>query len=89
MKCSLRLFAIILCVYFAGCRRSSTLSATIGKVVQSGASQLNLSSVANFAWEDVFVFGPYTPKDEECQTLKHFEAQCSCAGLRDVTKMRI
>jgi len=70
MKYSLRFFAIVLCFSSAGCRRNSSFSDSIGKVVQSGASHLNLGSVTNFAWEDVFVFGPYTPKDAECKTLK-------------------
>ena len=84
MKYSLGLFAIALCMFSAGYRRSSSFREPIQKVVQSGASQLNVSNVTNFAWEDVFVFGPYTPKKEECQTLKHSESQCSYEGLRDV-----
>jgi hypothetical protein len=84
MKYSLRLLAIVLFLSSAGCRRNSSLSEPIGKVVQSGARQLNMGRVTNFAWEDVFVFGPYTPKDEECQTLKHSESKCLYEGLRDV-----
>jgi hypothetical protein len=44
MKYSLRLFAIVLCISSAGCRRNSSLREPIGKVVQSGASQLNHSA---------------------------------------------
>jgi len=84
MKYSLRFFAIVLCISSAGCRRNSSLSESIGKVVQSGAGHLNLGSVTNFAWEDVFVFGPYTPKDAECKTLKHSASKCLSEGLRDV-----
>ena len=84
MKYSLRIFGLILCLYSAGCHRNSPLSEPIKSVVQSGASQLDMSNVAHFAWDEVFVFGPYTPKDSECQILRHSESQCTSEGLRDV-----
>jgi len=84
MSYRLRIFAIIFCVFSAGCRRSSPLSEAIGQRVQSGTSELNMSSVTSFDRENVFVFGPYTPKDVECQTLKHTDSQCISEGLREV-----
>ena len=84
MKQSLRSCVIILCISAAGCRKTLRLSEAVGKVVQSDATRLNLSSVADFAWEDVYVFGPYTPRTFECQTLKRSVSQCSHEDLREV-----
>lgn len=84
MKQSLRICVIILCISAVGCRKSQHVSEAVGKVVQSGATRLNLGSVTDFVWEDVYVFSPYTPKDFECQTLKRSVSQCSHDDLRDV-----
>jgi hypothetical protein len=43
-----------------------------------------MSSITSFDWENVFVFGPYTPKDDECRILKHTDSQCLSEGLREV-----
>src|SRR3954452_25139765 len=84
MRYWLRIFAIILCLSSAGCRRNSPLSDAIRQQVQSGAIGLDMSSITSFAWENVFVFGPYTPKDDECRILKHTESQCLSEDLREV-----
>ena len=38
----------------------------------------------DFAWDEMFVFGPYYPKDEICRTLKLGASQCSVAGIKDI-----
>jgi len=84
VKLRLSLLVAILCVSSAGCHRHSSLREPLRKVVQSGATQWNISGISDFDWVDLFVFGPYTPKDAECQTLKHSASQCKSEGLRDV-----
>lgn len=43
-----------------------------------------MRSATDFIWDDMFVFGPYSPRDEMCSTLKLAEPQCSKGGIRDV-----
>ena len=78
------LFVIVLCLGVAGCHKKTSISEDIGKLLQSGANQVDMRSVANFLWDDMFVFGPYTPKDQICQAVKHSASQCSYEGIRDV-----
>jgi hypothetical protein len=78
------LLVIVLCLGLAGCHKKTSVSEDIGKLLQSRANQVDMRSVANFLWDDMFVFGPYTPKDRICQALKHSASQCSYEGIRDV-----
>ena len=74
----------VLCLTLAGCRRRVRVTENIVKQLQSGATQVDMRSSAAFIWDDMFVFGPYTPKGEMCSTLKLSESQCSKAGISDV-----
>jgi hypothetical protein len=38
---------------------------------------------ADFEWNTMYVFSPYTPQEEICKEVKLAEAQCSKAGIRD------
>src|SRR6266516_671305 len=72
-----------------GCTKNSSLTSHIAtshleKELRSGATQVEVSSVNDFAWDKMFVFGPYQPRAWICQTLKVAEAQCARAGIRDV-----
>jgi hypothetical protein len=74
----------VFCLALAACHKKTSVSEDIGRVLNSRASQVDMRSVANFVWDDMFIFGPYTPKDQICQTLKHSVSQCSYEGIRDV-----
>jgi len=78
---------LVFCLVFAGCHKKTAVSGSIGKLLQTGASQVDMRRVANFAWDDMFVFGPYTSKDQICRTLKHSGSQCSYEGIRDVNEL--
>jgi hypothetical protein len=78
------LLVIMFCLVLTGCLKRTSVSAKIGKQLQPGASQLDMRSVTNFIWDDMYVFGPYTPNGQICRTLKHAEAQCSHERIRDV-----
>jgi hypothetical protein len=38
----------------------------------------------DFAWDEMFVFGPYSPRGGICRTLKLSASQCAAAGIKDV-----
>jgi hypothetical protein len=54
------------------------------KELNAGARQIDIGRAADFAWDNLLVFGPYYPKNEICKTVKLPEADCSAAGIRDV-----
>jgi len=43
-----------------------------------------MGHVGDFAWDEMFVFGPYSPKGEICRTLNLSASRCSVAGIKDV-----
>jgi hypothetical protein len=43
-----------------------------------------MAHAADFAWDEMFVFGPYYPKDAVCRALKLDASHCSAAGVSDV-----
>ena len=45
---------------------------------------MDIGKSGDLAWDEMFVFGPYYPKDEICKTLNLSVSQCSAAGIKDV-----
>jgi|SRR5579859_1108480 len=75
---------VILCLMLVGCRKKVAVSENIAKLLESGASQVDMSTTTDFVWDHMFVFGPYSGKRGICITLKLAEPQCSKEGIRDV-----
>lgn len=63
---------------------SPNVADDISRQVQSGAAQVDMARVTKFAWDEMFVFGPYYPKDAICRTLNLSASHCSEAGVKDV-----
>ena len=74
----------VLGLTLVGCTKHRSIAENITEQLRSGVTQLNIGPVGDFAWDDMFVFGPYYPKDGICKTLKLNDSQCSAAGIRDV-----
>lgn len=70
--------------FFVGCTNHRSITENVTKQTQSGATQVNIGQLGDFAWDRMFVFGPYYPKGAICRTLKLADSQCSAAGIRDV-----
>lgn len=43
-----------------------------------------MGHVGDFASDEMFVFGPYSPKGEICRTLNLSASRCSVVGIKDV-----
>jgi hypothetical protein len=43
-----------------------------------------MTHAADFAWDEMFVFNPYYPKNDICKTLKISSSQCAAGGISDV-----
>jgi hypothetical protein len=56
----------------------------LSRQVQSGAAEVDMAHLTNFDWDEIFVFGPYYPKDAICKTLNLTASHCSEAGINDV-----
>ena len=67
-----------------GCRRHSTVIDNITHQLRHGATQVDIGHSGDFAWDEMFVFGPYSGKDQICRTLKLSASQCSAAGIKNV-----
>ena len=78
------LLIVVFCLALAACQKKTFVSEEIRILLQSRAHQVDMRSVANFMWDDMLVFGPYTPKDRICQTLNHSASKCSYEGIRNV-----
>jgi hypothetical protein len=76
--------ALALSLACVGCTNRSSVTEQVSKQLSSGTAQVDLSGIGEFEWDNMFVFGPYTPRDESCKTLKLPFSQCFAAGVRDV-----
>lgn len=75
---------LVLVFALAGCTRHRNVVERAGAQLRSGATQVDMARAADFAWDEMFVFGPYYPKNDICKTLKFTALQCSAAGIADV-----
>jgi hypothetical protein len=74
----------ILALTLVGCRAHRSITEDITEQLRSGATRVDIERTGDFAWDEMFVFGPYSPKDETCKTLRLNSSECSAAGIRDV-----
>jgi|HubBroStandDraft_6_1064221.scaffolds.fasta_scaffold64802_3 hypothetical protein len=74
----------VLGLTLVGCTRHTSIPENVNEQLRSGATRVNIGQTGDLAWDDMFVFGPYSPKDGTCKTLRLNGSECSAAGIRDV-----
>ncbi|TXF96908.1 hypothetical protein [Massilia arenae] len=61
----------------AGCSDDARVSKAIGKLVDERESEtIRLAEATSFAWDQVYLFGPYTARRHVCTTLGIQEEHC-------------
>lgn len=61
----------------AGCSDDARVSKAIGKLVDERKSEtIRLADATSFAWDQVYLFGPYATRRHVCTTLGIQEAYC-------------
>jgi hypothetical protein len=66
-----------------GCNKNGVTDG-IDTQVRAGATVVNLAQVADFDWDQLFVFGPYSYPEGMCKTLGLSSHNCSAAALKEV-----
>lgn len=74
----------LLSLALVGCRRHGSVVDNITHQLRNGATQVDIGQSSDFAWDEMFVFAPYYPKNEICKTLKLSASPCSATGIEDV-----
>jgi hypothetical protein len=75
----------VLCIFLVSCETQNSVSESINNQLQSGATSIDLRGIATaFAWDKMYVFAPYSPKDDICKKVGLPPHECSTANLRDV-----
>ena len=65
-----------------GCSKSEkSATQNIATQLKSGSAQVDMRDISGFAWDHMFIFGPYYPKDEICKKLELTTPECSKAGI--------
>jgi hypothetical protein len=77
------LFAASL-LFVLGCNRSKRVSQGIDTQIHAGAMTVDLVPFANFNWDHLFVFGPYSYPEGMCKSLGFSSNECSAAAFQDV-----
>jgi hypothetical protein len=72
---------VVFCMLLFGCDFSSYLSGPVGKAVrhevrEKRQQEIDLARVVPFEWDELFLFGPYTPRGEVCKELQLNKAEC-------------
>jgi hypothetical protein len=67
-----------------GCNRNKGATHRIDTQVRAGATEVNLEQLADFDWDTLFVFGPYTYPEGMCKDIGFSSRECSAASLKDV-----
>lgn len=61
-----------------GCTDKPGLSQTLGKLAHDdGITEIHLDQVTQFAWDEVYFFAPYTPREQVCKTLNILPTDCT------------
>ena len=76
--------ALVLALNLVACTRHRNVVDNIAQQLRSGATRIDMARATDFAWDEVYVFNPYYPKDDICRTLKIDLPRCSRAGVTDV-----
>src|SRR5436309_1586786 len=74
----------LLGVALVGCRSHSSVIDNITQQLRNGATQVDIGHSGDFAWDEMFVFAPYSHTDGICRTLKLSASQCTAAGIKGV-----
>ncbi len=74
-------FVVSLCVLLFGCDLSGYLSGPVGKALrhevrEKKQKEIDLVKVVPFQWDELFLFEPYTPRNEVCKDLGLNGAEC-------------
>jgi hypothetical protein len=77
------LFAIVL-VFCVACRTEKSVSEKITTEIASGAANIDVGQLANFDWDQLFVFTPYAYPKGMCDTIRLSPAECSAAHFTDI-----
>ena len=71
-----------LCAFLVSCKTQNSVSESINNQLQSGATRIDMRGMATaFAWDKMYVFAPYSPKDEMCKKIGLSPRQCSNSNL--------
>lgn len=74
----MRLLLPLLMLALAGCGKPHPVSDAIGKqAMQPDAQTVRLADATTFAWDQVYLFGPYTGRPAVCETLKIEASHCA------------
>lgn len=74
----MRLLLPLLIFALAGCAKLHPVSEAIGKQANSSDAQtVRLADTTPFAWDQVYLFGPYTGRSAVCEALKIEAGQCA------------
>lgn len=62
---------IVLCFNILSCRQDSSLLSRLRKAVKQSTSPntFNMADITDFQWDELYIFGPYTPGSEIENTL--------------------
>lgn len=59
------------------CSNAPDVSQAIGKRIEERRSDtIRLADATSFAWDQVYLFGPYTPRQDVCSTLRIQASDC-------------
>lgn len=72
---------LVVCALLFGCDWSGYLSGPVGQALrhevrEKKQKEIDLARVVPFKWDELFLFGPYTPRSEVCKELKLNEPEC-------------
>jgi hypothetical protein len=79
MKWHAVLVVSMIALALAACAEKSKpgISEAIGALARDrNVTELHLSQAAPFAWDEVYLFGPYTPREQVCKTLRIPVSDC-------------
>jgi hypothetical protein len=66
------------------CGCQGRLAATIAEQTEAGSGKLDLRAVPPADWDRVFLFGPYTPRNDICSSLGLAQDDCERGDFDDV-----
>ena len=71
-----------LCILLIACNPFSFSVGPVGKALREEIREkrnmeVDLKKIISFAWDELYLFGPYTPQEEVCKQLHLTDLQCS------------
>lgn len=68
---------LMMSILVAACSDAPDVSKAIGKLIEQRESKtIRLAEATRFAWDQVYLFGPYTPRQDVCSTLRIPDNDC-------------